>query len=96
MTDPYYIKMDAIAEEADRIRNGARKEDYGNVMESHERIAEGWSVLLRHPVSPADVARCMAWLKLVRSTASPEKEDSYVDMANYAIIAGALAIVEED
>ena len=91
----YYAKMDDLVEMANDIRNGARLEDYGDVKESHDRIAQGWSVLLGVTVETADVARCMTWLKLVRSTSSPEKEDSYADMANYAVIAGALAILED-
>ena len=94
--DPYHDAMDNISLEMYRIRNGARREDYGHVLENHRNIAAGWSILLGVEVAPAQVATCLAWLKLARTVRSPELKDHYVDAGNYAVIAGALALAEEE
>lgn len=69
-----------------------RQKDYGNAVDTHRRIAKLWSAILDHPVSAQDVASMMIALKIIRSQKSPQKIDSYLDMANYSLISGLVAI----
>ena len=80
-----------ILSEANRLIHGDRAVDYGDARTSFEGISALWSTILRHQVSPQDVARCMIALKMVRLSASPQKVDSWVDIAGYAAIGGELA-----
>ncbi len=80
-----------VLSEANRLIHGDRAVDYGDAQTSFEDISAIWSAILRHQVSPQDVARCMIALKMVRLSASPQKVDSWVDIAGYAAIGGELA-----
>lgn len=80
-----------ILNEASRLINGDRAVDYGDARTSFEDIAVVWSTILWHQVSPQDVARCMIALKIVRLSASPQKVDSWVDIAGYAALGGEIA-----
>jgi len=80
-----------ILGEANRLIHGDRAVDYGDARTSFEDIAVLWSTILRHQVSPQDVARCMIALKIVRLSESPQKIDSWVDIVGYAAIGGELA-----
>lgn len=57
---------------------------YGSPLKNHERIAALWSVMLEHPVTPTQVAMCMAGVKLARLMQTPDHADSAVDLAGYA------------
>lgn len=46
-------------------------------------------------ITPADVAAMMAMLKLARIAKSPEKADSWIDLAGYAACGGECAVAEE-
>lgn len=72
-----------ILEEAAVVINGPRREAYGPLKESYGRIAAMWSVLLRTPVTAAQVAQCMIALKLVRESHSHSR-DNAVDICGYA------------
>lgn len=78
--------LDAI-----ELINGDRNKDYGEPMENHQRIADGWSVILRKSVAPHEVALCMAWLKIARLVNTPHHQDSYTDGAAYIALAQELA-----
>jgi hypothetical protein len=76
-------EQEGILQEADRIAGEQRSRDYGHPKANHERIAVGWSVILGVPVTAAQVALCMIWLKVAREINTP-KRDNRVDIAGYA------------
>lgn len=79
-----------ILEEASNLTTGDRLKSYGSPYKNHADIAAGWSVILGKTVTPAEVALCMAWLKIARTVKDPKLIDSYVDGAAYMAIAGEL------
>jgi hypothetical protein len=85
----------SILQEADKIINGDRQQDYGSAEQSFGRIAELWTTLLKHKLSPVekvtsvDVARLLLAMKLSRSITS-FKRDNWVDAAGYASLAADL------
>lgn len=79
-----------VLEEANRLTTGDRLKSYGSPYKNHADIAAGWSVILGKQITPAEVALCMAWLKIARTVKDPALIDSYVDGAAYMAIAGEL------
>ncbi|MDO3120227.1 DUF6378 domain-containing protein [Mycobacteroides abscessus subsp. abscessus] len=77
---------ESILQEAERIINGDRAEQYGDAAESFADIAKRWTIelddRLSAPVTAVDVARMMTQLKMSRSRSSYHR-DSYVDGAGY-------------
>jgi hypothetical protein len=68
----------------------ARGDEYNtaNDIEQHFReVAAVAAVVLGKEVTARDVAMIMACIKLVRSKASPDKLDNYVDGMNYMAFA---------
>lgn len=82
-----------ILRTAEELTYGARNDAYNHPRPNHENIAAGWSLILQTPISPAQVALCMGWLKIARTigNASPTNPDHYIDGAAYLAIAGELA-----
>lgn len=69
-----------------------REQSHGKMGDSFRVAAELWSAYLQHPISPEDVAACMAMLKYSRvRTGDPKRRDHYIDIAGYAGLQGALA-----
>lgn len=89
MTDPTG-KVESVAEEAQRIVTGSRRETYGPVMESFERIAKKWSVTLGTPVTAKQVSLCMIDLKTCRELGKAHR-DNWVDICGYAILGEQLS-----
>ena len=80
-----FIDLEAppsVLEEAARLVEGDRRVEYGTVEESFQNIAKVWSIVLKTPVTPHQVALCMAGLKLCREAHAP-KRDNRVDGAAY-------------
>lgn len=71
---------------ADGLINGDRAAAYGDPGESSERLGKLWGALLGVEVTPAEVAMCLAALKLSRLAQSPDHFDSWVDLAGYAAL----------
>lgn len=71
--------------------NGQRRQDYGGVEESFERIAKLWSVVIGTDVTAEQVALCMVQLKLARLFVTPNHTDSWVDIIGYAALGGQIA-----
>lgn len=67
-----------------------RGSSYGTVEENFGRIAGLWSVLLEKDVTPAQVALCLAALKMARLMQTPDHRDSWVDLAGYAGCGGEI------
>lgn len=72
----------AVLLEAEKLINAERRGDYGDAQTSFRKIAAMWTTYLGYPVSPKDVAICMALLKVCRES-NAHKHDNLVDMAGY-------------
>jgi hypothetical protein len=83
-----------ILTEAGNLINGERDATYGEPLTNHKRIALLWQVVLGTEISPAEVAICMALVKIARLVQTPNHEDSYIDLVGYAAIAGEVAAKE--
>jgi|TARA_R110000851_G_scaffold75044_1_gene165526 hypothetical protein len=80
---------------ADQLICGQRAQDYGTARENFERIATMWTVILKsEQITPAQVAMCMAALKLCRLVNTPDHADSWIDTAGYIALGGELATEE--
>ena len=77
---------DALKSAQDIVR-GDRNDEYGSFEQMMVRTAQVWTGILDHEVQPAEVAMCMAGLKLVRMQQNPDKEDSFVDALGYTAMA---------
>lgn len=71
---------------AESLVNGDRNAQYGDPRQDFQRTANLWTTYLdgKSTVEPHDVAAMMSLLKLSRIRWSPEKFDSWVDLAGYA------------
>ena len=93
------MKRDEILETAAKIVTGGKNKQYGEPEDNFAVIAEYWSTYLSQHnggrmilLTPMDVAIMMALFKIGRITTAGEfAEDSYVDCAGYAAIAGEIA-----
>lgn len=83
-----------IFEEAEQIINGERREAYGPVRESFERIAKLWSEIVGTPISALQVCEMMAALKAARE-ANKHGRDNLVDIIGYLMLQNKLAKEEE-
>jgi|TARA_R110002012_G_scaffold56348_3_gene144343 hypothetical protein len=81
-----------ILNKADNLVNGDRAKDYGDAFENHERIADGWNLilsaaLLSHgKITPAHVALMMDWVKTSRLLETIDHLDSWVDKCGYSAL----------
>ncbi len=93
------MRRDEILDTAAKIVTGGRNKQYGEPEDNFSVIAEYWSTYLSQHnggramlITPMDVATMMALFKIGRITTAGEfTEDSYVDCAGYAAIAGEIA-----
>ena len=69
-----------------------RNEQYGEPEDNFKRIAVFWSNYLDREITSADVAVMMVLFKAARVSASPDKADSWVDMAGYALCGAECAV----
>lgn len=79
-------------EEAEKIINGERQDEYGNPEDSFKIIAGYWNVFLkarlgveRH-LTPLDVANMMILFKQARKLGQKPKRDNYIDSIGYEAI----------
>lgn len=68
-----------------------RGENYGDVRENHERIADLWAVVFGWPVKPEQVALAMTCVKIARLIETLDHEDSWVDIAGYGACGAEIA-----
>lgn len=80
-----------ILKEAARLTASDRQNQYGDPFTNHSRIADLWTIYLETQIKPDQVAICMALVKIARLMQT-QTEDSYIDLAAYAAIAGEIAI----
>jgi len=74
----------AVLADADQLVNGDRNAAYGPPTQDFARTAAMWSAYLGIEVQAHDVAALMVMLKVSRISWSPERRDSWVDLAGYA------------
>ena len=79
-----------ILDEAKRLTHTDRQKNYGSPYVNHKRIADLWSVYLETKITPSQVALCLCLVKIARLIETPDHEDSFVDLAAYAAIAGEI------
>jgi hypothetical protein len=72
----------SITDEAKEIVLGARRQDYGDIQESFQRIAGMWSAYLDKHIDSLDVAKMMILLKVSRAKNNNHR-DSFVDIVGY-------------
>lgn len=73
-----------LLDEAATIVDGDRNAQYGDPRQDFARTATMWGAYLGVDVAPHDVAALMACLKVSRIRWSPDKRDSWLDLAGYA------------
>ncbi|HEX4044673.1 MAG TPA: DUF6378 domain-containing protein [Gammaproteobacteria bacterium] len=71
-----------MLQEAQKIVNGQRREDYGDIEASFCRVARLWSAYLDFGIDKYDVAKMMILLKVSRAKDNNHR-DSFVDIAGY-------------
>jgi hypothetical protein len=78
-----------VLKEAETLVNGERRQQYGPILESFQKIAKMWSMILGITVTTQHVAMCMIALKLCRHIPG-FKRDNLVDICGYAYLAEIL------
>ena len=81
------VNREEILKSALALTTGDRRNSYGSPYINHKRIADIWSVILEHEVTPSQVALCMVGVKLSRLIETPDHTDSFIDGAAYMAIA---------
>lgn len=89
------MTRDEILKEAARIISTERADDYGPADESFKRIARLWTAYLDVAVSPMDAANMFVLSKVQRTLMSPGKDDTWIDIAGYAALAGEMMTNEK-
>ncbi len=85
------MKRQLILSEAERIISTDRHEDYGPASDSFKKIANLWSAYLGdRTITSLDVSNMMILNKVCRTLASPEKEDTYIDICGYAALSAEI------
>lgn len=89
----------AVMDEAARIINGERNEQYGEPEDNFRNIAEMWNAYLRarygfYGLDPYDTAMMMVLLKVARN-GHFRKFDNLVDLVGYAAHAGDLDALQK-
>lgn len=88
-----HASHETVLQEAERIINGDRAEQYGDCRRSFDRIAKLWTAYHGTGFTEFDVANMMILLKVSR-THDEYHRDSYVDIAGYAGLAEKLGEAE--
>jgi hypothetical protein len=92
------VKAKEIAAKASALVGGDRKEAYGDVVDSLQKIATLMNAMLSvagktpaKPIEPRDVAMLMVAMKSARIYTGPFRADSFIDVAGWAAVAGEAA-----
>lgn len=75
----------SILSDAEEIVNGSRHSDYGDPVESFERIAKTASMIMGKDLSPEECCAVLMAVKIVRE-GYRHKRDNLVDLCGYAHI----------
>jgi hypothetical protein len=90
------MKAADLLREAAALIAGPRAEMHGDMRDNHENIAELWNAFLRirrdptEPLTGAQVAICMALVKIARTQTGDDNPDDLRDAAGYCAIASEL------
>lgn len=76
---------------ARKLINGDRAKTYGNARDNLTCTGKLWEQVFGHPVSPEQVAICMALVKIGRLCSTIGHEDSWVDGVGYLAIGSEIA-----
>lgn len=92
---PKTIAAQEVLDEARAIRSD-RGAIYGHPYINHRRIAGLWSNYLDFPITPDQVAICMALVKVSRLAETPghKGRDGYVDGVAYLSLAAELSTTD--
>ena len=94
------MKRQQVLETAAKLIHGDRAKDYGDAYENHQRIADGWNIIIEGAIekhghiTPAHVTLMMDWVKTSRLIETIDHEDSWIDKAGYTAL-GAEFIEEK-
>lgn len=84
-------EREAILDKAKELVTKDRREQWGEVQESFQRIANLWNSYQSEKYFDAhDVAMFLALLKVARISANKVEVDSYYDLCGYAALAGEI------
>ena len=77
----------SVAEEAEHLIGGPRRDDYGPVGDGFAHVARLWAPIIGvDGIEPRQVAACMVAWKLSRALTGAVKRDNYVDLVGYALL----------
>lgn len=76
-------KRESLLQEAHRLVNGPRQNDYGHPLDDFTKTAQMWSAIFGVGVTAEQVALAMVCVKLSRLLNTPTHHDSQVDIAGY-------------
>lgn len=85
-----------VLNKANDIVNGDRQNDYGEVENNFQVIADLWTAYLKSKtdmtdaITAQDVAVLMIFLKCARISSGHNKDDNWIDIAGYAACGGSL------
>ena len=82
--------QESICQEAHRLVNGERDQQYVSVRSNFERIAKLWEPIFGVPITAEQVGLAMVQLKIARQLNKP-KRDNLVDAAGYLLCVEKLA-----
>lgn len=88
------MKRNDVLDTAKNLVNGDRARDYGDALAMHERIADGWNIIIDNAlrthgnITASHVALMMDWLKTSRLLVTLDHADSWVDKAAYSALGG--------
>jgi hypothetical protein len=86
------MKRNEILDTAKTLINGDRAKDYGDAYLNHQRIADGWNIIIQAAcdkhgyITPMHVALMMDWVKTSRLLNTLDHPDSWVDKAAYSAL----------
>ena len=86
-----------ILDIAKHLLNDDRAKDYGDAYVNHQRIADGWNIIVQAAymreghLTPMHVALMMDWVKTSRLLHTLSHSDSWVDKAAYSALGGEFA-----
>lgn len=77
----------SVAEEAEFLIGGPRRDDYGPAEDGFAHVARLWAPILGlDSIEPRLVAACMVAWKMSRALTGAAKRDNYVDLVGYALL----------
>jgi len=89
------MSLGSILDEAKKLINGKRQEDYGSPKTNMDKIAEFWSAYLCMTIKGEDVCAMMALVKIARMITGHKKRDNPKDVVGYMAILADCYYLEE-